>query len=101
MRHHVPLQRYVSRVADEQSSWLQHLKQTAKGQAESLGAQSIVNCNRVPVQMYMYLVFDGFDDIQATRAPVAKAMARTAAMALEARQCRYRPGYHQRTADPE
>src|SRR6218665_1342346 len=32
-------------VADEQSSWLQHLKQTAQGQAESLGAQSIVNCN--------------------------------------------------------
>jgi len=31
----------VSKVADEQSSWLQHLKHTAKGQAESLGAQSI------------------------------------------------------------
>jgi len=38
-------QRYASKVADEQSSWLQHLEQTAQGQAESWGAQSIVSYN--------------------------------------------------------
>ena len=46
----------MSKVADEQSSWLQHLKQTAKGQAESLGVDVMMTMMTMIMMVIMMMI---------------------------------------------